>query len=105
MNVTNLEGDKVAKVYTGDSCNLLVTKSGKLYGWGSHTGGLLLNGQTSGFTSLPTRMVTPMFDSDPIVKISASSLNVLVLTQSNKIYGWGANTYGEVRIEFCCSCC
>lgn len=105
VSMINLQDEKVAKVYASNQYNLLLTESGKLYGWGSHSNGLLLNGITSGYTTEPTLMVTSLFDKDPIVKISAGVYTVLVLTKSNKIYGWGSNNFGEVRLQFCCSFC
>ena len=99
VNMTDLQGEKVVKIYAANSYNLALTQSGKLYGWGSNSNGVLLNGLTSGSTSVPTRMSTSLFDSDPIVKISAGTGHILVLTKSRKIYGWGMNSNRQVCLN------
>ena len=98
VDMRNLGGEKVEKFYAVESYSLLLTKSGKLYGWGTSSLGLLLNGLSGGSILIPTRLNNlNLFDSDPIVKISASGATVLVLTKSRKIFGWGMNDSGQVR--------
>ena len=95
--MTDINREKLCKFYAGPTYNLVLTRSGNLYGWGAHSNGVLLNGKTSGSTSSPTRMNITTLENDSIVTISTGTNFVSVLTKSGKIYGWGLNTNGQVR--------
>ncbi|ASA25644.1 DUF5050 domain-containing protein [Paenibacillus donghaensis] len=93
--------DNVKEVYYGDADGyfLILTNSGELYGLGQSIYGVLGNGH-GGYQSTNDYdnyiETTPYKIMEQVDTFSAVRKNVLALTKSGDLYGWGINTSGEV---------
>lgn len=72
----------------------------KVYTWGEQANGKLGNGQTSGTTGIP-QDITNNFGFDKAngeypIKVSAGEFHTLLLTNKNRVWAWGSNTYGQL---------
>lgn len=64
-----------------------------LFSWGSHDLGRLGNGQTSGITTLPTRVEYSVVD---WVDISVGNTHTIAIKNDGTLWAWGRNNWGEV---------
>lgn len=71
-----------------------LTSTGVLYRWGSGDSGAIGNGTDNVDALLPT---TPSLPAGTVVtSASVGGSDTLVLTSTNKVYGWGDNVYGAL---------
>lgn len=87
-------GEKIVSVDAAENTGFALTESGKLYLWGANDKGILGGGSLDEgeIYETPTLLA---FD-EKIEEVSAETMNVLVRTQSGKVYGWGDNSVGQL---------
>jgi alpha-tubulin suppressor-like RCC1 family protein len=85
-------GVTFAQVSAGKYHSLGVTTTGQVYSWGNNESGEL-GDNTIQNRSTPTLICN---NSLTFKKVSANEGFSLGLTNDNKIYGWGINTYGQL---------
>lgn len=77
-------GEVPVDVEAGDEYSLVLTESGKVYGFGRNSHGQLGSGST-GWSSVPVEARLP----EPVTSISAGSFNAAALTATGRLYVWG----------------
>lgn len=85
----------VVKADTANGYNMLITRNGSLYTWGSNTKGIVGNGSTDSWVNNPVKVLSDVKD----VVVDKSSFNsVAAVTTSGKLYMWGDNSYGQLGL-------
>lgn len=80
---------------SGYEFNMALNKNNELYVWGSNNlHSLGLGDSIPEHRYVPTKMT--FFNNKTIKTITASSHGGFVVTEDNKLYGWGYNTYGQM---------
>ncbi len=82
----------------GKDSTACVTDTGKLYTWVLNESGKLGHGSKNfGTTVRPTR-VSGLFTGRIIVKTAIGQSHMSVMTDENKFYSWGSNTFGQLGL-------
>ena len=82
------------QAYSGHS--LAVTQDGKVYSWGYNSNGQLGNG-TAVDSSVPVAVLTSgALAGKTVTAVAAARRHSLALTSDGKVYGWGANSGGQL---------
>lgn len=68
-----------------------------MYAWGKNSHGQLGDGNVTTIESAP-KQVKHELDNKNIIGIACGSKFNMVLTNENKLYGWGSNVCGEISI-------
>ena len=90
----NLMTDGIKSVSCGKYHTMALTKNGKVYIWGSNWNGQLGLGDKLDY-------VTPheiIFNNNIVKSINCGSMRNIIVTQTDKIYGWGRNEYGQLGL-------
>ncbi|XP_029168900.1 RCC1 and BTB domain-containing protein 1-like [Nylanderia fulva] len=89
-----LEGRKIVHIACGKNFNMVITDTGKLYGWGNNK-----NSEISIFVlyrqyyhAFPEEIIT----GKRIKKVSCGFEHILALTDRGDIYAWGKNISGQI---------
>ncbi|MCC8065996.1 MAG: hypothetical protein LIO94_02670, partial [Clostridiales bacterium] len=103
-----LKGDSAAEnevltdivaIDAGDGYSLALRSDGMVYAWGSAANGRLGTILT-GTVLTPAQVWKGEYDApwylENVIKISAGTAHAAVIDISNKVYAWGANTYGQL---------
>lgn len=88
-------GRKITKIYAGWEQAFAIADDGALYSWGNAGDGRLGRDTTATPNTLPG-VVNDVFDGN-IIDLATDS-HTLVLTDTNKVYTWGFNDYGQLGI-------
>ena len=88
-------GRKITKIYAGWEQAFAIADDGTLYSWGNAGDGRLGRDTTTTPNTLPGA-VNDVFDGN-IIDLATDS-HTLVLTDTNKVYTWGFNDYGQLGI-------
>ncbi|KAL9651536.1 hypothetical protein ABK040_001482 [Willaertia magna] len=91
----NVQGKSVKYVSGSESHTLIVTSDNTIYACGKGTDGQLGNGFFSDSKN-PVVVNNALFNGKAIKKVVAAELFSLVLTEDNKLYSFGANTFGQL---------
>jgi alpha-tubulin suppressor-like RCC1 family protein len=90
-------GTTFTEVAAGENFSVALSSAGQLYAWGDNTIGQVGNGGS------PSEVNTPLAVSagaippgTTITQIAAGGSFALVLSSTGQVYGWGANTNGEL---------
>jgi alpha-tubulin suppressor-like RCC1 family protein len=92
-------GDRVISIAAAGNLSLALTRSGKLYTWGSNARGQLGNGGTALFSSVAVAVQTGtngLPEGDPVVVFAAGRDHALAVTQHGRLYSWGSNQFGQL---------
>ena len=88
-------GRKITKIYAGWEQAFAIADDGALYSWGNAGDGRLGRDTTATPNTLPG-VVNDVFDGN-IIDLATDS-HTVVLTDTNKVYTWGFNDYGQLGI-------
>lgn len=88
-------GRKITKIYAGWEQAFAIADDGTLYSWGNAGDGRLGRDTTATPNTLPG-VVNDVFDGN-IIDLATDS-HTLVLTDTNRVYAWGFNDYGQLGI-------
>lgn len=87
------EGDKIAQVHAGALYSLIITDTGRVFTFGLNNAGQLGDGTTS-------RRATPVEITQSfggtVVNAALGERHTLILTDSNHVYAFGDNYYGQL---------
>ena len=87
--------DRVVGIAAGDAHTLVLTASGRLFGFGSNDAGQCgVPGEDS--RDEPVEINNPGWHDDPVAMVAAGRAHSLVLTVSGKVYAFGANDHGQL---------
>ena len=87
----------IKQFFNGIRFVLGLTRDNELYGWGRNYWGQLGRGYASDDQNEYLRPETIVgYISESIAHISCGQSHSLLLTSQGKVYGWGANDYGQV---------
>ena len=89
----DIPGGPVVAVAAGSAYSLALTAAGQVYAWGANLFGQLGTGSRSNADS---PVLVSMPGGVTVTAIAAGGDHSLALTASGQVYGWGANTYGQV---------
>ena len=93
VNLSNLAGERIAAVTAGSQHSLILSQSGKLFGWGRNLEGQLgLGNRTS--VKVPT-LISALAE-ETVVEVGAGADFTLAVTVSGTVFGWGSNTGGQL---------
>lgn len=82
-------------IAVGDKFMIVQTSSGKLWGWGDNTSGVL--GQAGGNITVPVEIQLP--SGVLSVSVSTGADHILALGSDGNVYAWGNNAYGQLGIN------
>lgn len=85
----------VAKIATGDSHSLALTKDGKVYSWGNNEWGQL--GVGNKINQFSPRQINSLKKEKIVDIISAGAISVAT-TESRNVYSWGWNIDGQLGL-------
>eukprot|EP00761_Pharyngomonas_kirbyi_P004479 gb/GECH01004484.1/.p1 GENE.gb/GECH01004484.1/~~gb/GECH01004484.1/.p1 ORF type:complete len:1003 (+),score=161.28 gb/GECH01004484.1/:1-3009(+) len=94
--VSCLKSESVVTVATGSSHSSCVTENGEVYTWGSNMYGQLGIG-TKTSANNPTKVEGILHES--VQDIACGFNHCIVLCKSNRVYSWGAGTFGRLGIS------
>ena len=86
--------DRVVAVAAGESFSMALTRSGRVFAWGSNDHGQLGNGTTR--DSAVAVAVGGLPASERIVAIAAGGVSAYALTKSGAVYAWGSDGFGDL---------
>jgi RCC1 and BTB domain-containing protein len=87
--------DSIIEVCCGHKHSLALTKTGKLYAWGSNYYGQIGN---KSFANQLSPIDINFFDNQKIVSICCGYGHSMALTENGVVYGWGYNSFGQLGI-------
>lgn len=90
-----LAGKTVTKVLAAGLCSFAITSDGLLYAWGINNEGQLGDGTTTDRLT-PVAVNLSVLEGRRVMKVCSDGIAALVLTQDGRVFGWGANSYGEL---------
>uniref|UniRef100_A0A0G4FDY1 HYR domain-containing protein n=1 Tax=Chromera velia CCMP2878 TaxID=1169474 RepID=A0A0G4FDY1_9ALVE len=99
VNAPISEGEAVAGVSLGEAHTLIVTRSGRAFGWGWNCNGQLGNGQSGEDAEENSPVEIVVGEEERIVAVSAGGSHSLVLTASQNVFAFGRNFEGQVGVE------
>ncbi|MDB6155312.1 MAG: Repeat family protein, partial [Chthoniobacteraceae bacterium] len=82
----------IVAVAAGDTHNLALDASGRVWTWGDNTYGQLGNGSVGGLSNLP--VLIPGLAN--VVAIASGAKHSLALTMDGSVYAWGVNADGQL---------
>lgn len=101
------DDEEIISISAGTSFAVAVTKTGKVYSWGSNSDGQLGNGTSVASSSTPVRVsgLGPEYD-EVVIQVATSQKTAVALTSDGFLWTWGSNTRGvlgngttHVRVE------
>lgn len=82
-------------VSCGNNHTMVLTKNGTLYGWGVNLEGQLgIGDQLNKFITTPQKINLTEF----IIGLDCGANHTIVQTAKNEVYGWGANSNGQLGL-------
>ena len=87
----------VSTVSCGEYHTLAVCQDGTLWSWGRNQCGQLGHGDNKDKYVMPTQVMA--LAKKICIKAAAGGQHSLVLTDANKIYGWGSNNFGQLGMN------
>ena len=85
-------GKKVTSISCGQTSTMVALESGEVYGWGYNGNGQLGLGNNINQLS-PSRVASLQ---GCVVKVVCGYAHTLALSDEGELYGWGANSYGQL---------
>ena len=85
-------GKKVTSISCGQTSTMVALESGEVYGWGYNGNGQLGLGNNINQLS-PSRVASVQ---GCVVKVVCGYAHTLALSDEGELYGWGANSYGQL---------
>lgn len=96
ISETALDTAKIIDVEMGNNYSILLNEHGDVFVMGFNNNGYLgINSGVSPITS-PTLIDQTNLTGEKIIKISTSGSHTLMLTESNKVFGFGSNLNGQL---------
>jgi Alpha-tubulin suppressor and related RCC1 domain-containing proteins len=92
--IEGMDGNEIVKVLSGYSYTMALTTSGEIWGWGIKTQTLISGAVVPQLT--PAKLDIDV--GEKIVDIATGHENVLVLTESGRIFTWGEANYGNMGL-------
>ncbi|MDR0520073.1 MAG: InlB B-repeat-containing protein, partial [Clostridiales Family XIII bacterium] len=86
-------GEKIAAISAAYYNGFALTESGRLYSWGDNDWGQIGDGTNHTKNPTPTAISV---GGEKVKSISSGMSHCLALTESGKVYAWGANNNGEI---------
>ncbi|MCA1831636.1 MAG: hypothetical protein ABR548_02225 [Actinomycetota bacterium] len=90
IHVGGLPG--VVAIAAGGYASYALTAAGSVWAWGANDQGQLANGATGDPIAIPS----PVVGLTDVVQVAGGSYHALALKSDGKVWGWGANFYGEL---------
>jgi len=92
-----LSGKTIKKIFAGSNNLFMIADDGKVYGTGYNgMAGMLGNNSTVQSTTPVPVTATGVLAGKNVVDLAVGSGHVIVLGSDGKVYGWGANNYGQL---------
>jgi alpha-tubulin suppressor-like RCC1 family protein len=93
----DLAGKTISSLVCGYSATAVVDSTGKVYMWGSNTGGILGRNSTSTFSASPGAVFSSgVLLGKLIVQISVGNDFVTAITATGDLVAWGSNSFGQL---------
>lgn len=93
--ITALSGKKIVKILAKINVSYAVDENGRLYSWGSNSGGILGTNNAESQSAVPEEVTFFSKNNIKVEDISYGNNIVIVLGSDKQVYGWGdANDYG-----------
>ena len=95
---TGVRLPSISNVACGEYHTLAVAQDGTLWSWGRNSDGQLGHGITKAgdFKSHPLPKRVQGLEKKIVIKAAAGGQFSVVLTESNKVYAWGSNKFGQL---------
>ena len=93
VDLSGLAGEQIAAVTAGSQHSLILSHTGKLYGWGRNLEGQLgLGNRTS--VKVPT-LISALAE-ETVLEVGAGADFTLAVSMSGTVFGWGSNAAGQL---------
>ncbi|WGD38144.1 hypothetical protein [Lysinibacter sp. HNR] len=90
-----LANERVTQLSTRRDQSMVITESGKLFGWGLNSDGRLGDGSTTLRRSPVAVDMSGALAGERVTQVSMGQSNTLALTESGKLFAWGDSTTGS----------
>lgn len=97
--VVGLSEKRIVDIACGSNHSLALTSDGKVYAWGENNYGQVGNENTGIFNGSLPRQVKHELEKKTVIHIACGLTFNMVMTDENKLYGWGNNEYGQILID------
>ncbi|MDP2426236.1 MAG: InlB B-repeat-containing protein, partial [bacterium] len=88
-------GDPVIQISLGAGHSSVLTESGRVFTWGRNHNGQLGNNSTTN-RLLPTEVSSSFPVGEKVIKLSVGYYHSSAITETNKVFIWGNNEYGQI---------
>ncbi len=92
--IKDLSHEKIVKISCGYNHSLVLTKNGRVYGFGLNSEGQIGCGNNE--NQLNPIMIIG-FNNEKVVSIACGGCHSLALTDSGSVFRWGQNYFGQLR--------
>jgi uncharacterized repeat protein (TIGR02543 family) len=91
------ETEKITFISNGESHSVALSDKGRIFTWGSNFNGQLGLGDTVVSSSnVPQIINPPLLSGEIVTSISAGRNHTLILTDRNRVFGWGENLFSQL---------
>ncbi|XP_025261726.1 RCC1 and BTB domain-containing protein 1-like isoform X1 [Camponotus floridanus] len=97
--VAGLSEKRIVDIACGSSHSLALTSDGKVYAWGENNFGQVGNENTAIFNGSVPRQVKHELEKKNVIHIACGLTFNMVVTDENKLYGWGNNESGQISSD------
>lgn len=88
---------EISEIATGSHHSMVLGADGRLFSWGHNSNGQVGNGSTTSPTQVPCWVnESGVLAGKRIIGIAAGGSSSYALTDDGKLYGWGANHFGQL---------
>jgi len=96
VKMNNLQNEVVVQLNVADTHTLILTQSGKVFGWGDNSFGQIGDGGVQTKTE-PTAVLLTSLATKTVMSISAQGgYHSFILTTDGSLFGWGRNDVGQL---------
>ena len=98
QKITELTGQKIKQIVSGNNFTMAINNQQQLYGWGYND----LSQLTNKFYGYRKPGCIEFLKDIKLVQVSCGYYHTMALTIDNQVYGWGCNRFGQIGTGTVC---